>query len=157
MKGGKCIPAFFFLIGLVTCSHTSSLSLSLIFLSIHFFAPPTPNFLTASLEDSHLTLGGEKTALPFSCCPFFIAMLILLSTCGGFVYFPTFFFCSSHFNPLTTVGKLANLNLSQRLPNALSKGPESKYFQLCRPDGLCSNYPSLQSRCESSHRQGVNE
>jgi len=53
--------------------------------------------------------------------------------------------------------ELADLNLSLRLAVSLDKGPDSKYFQLCRPYGLSSNDSSLLLCCKSSQRQYVNE
>lgn len=42
--------------------------------------------------------------------------------------------------------------LPQRLATFLCKGPDSEYFRLCEPYGLCHNYTTTPMWCESSHR-----
>ena len=40
--------------------------------------------------------------------------------------------------------------------NIFYKGPEGKYFRLCRPFSSCSNYLTLPLWCKSSHGQYLN-
>lgn len=44
-----------------------------------------------------------------------------------------------------------------RSANVFCKGPGSKYFQLCDPDGICLNDTILPLQCEGSHRQYESE
>ncbi|XP_070128384.1 uncharacterized protein [Equus caballus] len=46
--------------------------------------------------------------------------------------------------------------LPQGLANFFCRGPESKYFRHCGPDGLCCKDSALTLRLESSRRQRVN-
>ena len=48
-------------------------------------------------------------------------------------------------------------SLEQRLAHFFCKVPDSKYFRLCRPCGLCGNNSALLWYCENSHRQYVNK
>ena len=49
------------------------------------------------------------------------------------------------------------INLDQGSANFACKRPDSKYFPLCRPYNLLSNYSSLHLQHKSSQRQYVNE
>lgn len=46
--------------------------------------------------------------------------------------------------------------LEQSLVNFFCKGPESKYFRLCRPGGLCHYHSAQPWSWDGSHRQCVN-
>ena len=52
---------------------------------------------------------------------------------------------------------LRRTGIGQRLADFFCKGPDNKYFRLCRPYGLCHNFSPLPQCHKNSSRQYVNE
>lgn len=62
----------------------------------------------------------------------------------------TFYYCMYHIKSIYNV-------LYQRSGDFFLEGPDSKYFNFCKIEGLCHNNLTLPLWYESSHRQHINE